>query len=289
MKSLLLVLCSIALCLSCSSTKKTTTKAPTTEKIEVVEQEQPIITGPPEHQEELVMEELPTIPETPAPPVAVALVTELFDHGIFNDLLEKHVSTEGVVNYKGFFKDQIKLNTYLEQLANQRPEEAWTHEDKLAYWMNVYNAFTIKLIMNNYPVKSIKDIKDPWDARFFKLGKKWYNLNEVEHKILRKMGDARIHFGINCASFSCPPLLNKAFTAKNVDAELTLLAKRFINDSQRNTITNDRIALSKIFQWFSKDFKTDGSLIDFLNKYSEITINKNAKKTYLKYNWELNE
>ena len=289
MKSLLLVLCSIALCLSCSSTKKTTAKASTTEKIEVAEQEQPMITGPAEHQEELVMEELPEKPETPAPPVAVELVTELFDHSIFNALLEAHVTPEGIVNYKGFLKDKAKLNTYLEQLANQRPEDSWTHEDKLAYWMNVYNAFTIKLIMNNYPVKSIKDIKDPWDARFFKLGKKWYNLNEVEHKILRKMGDARIHFGINCASFSCPPLLNKAFTAENVDAELALLAKRFINDSQRNTITNDRIAISKIFQWFSKDFKTDGSLIDFLNKYSEITINKNAKKTYLKYNWELNE
>ena len=289
MKSLLLVLFSATICLSCSSTKKTTAKAPAYEKIEVVEQEQPMITGPAEHQEELIMEELPEKPETSAPPVAVELVKELFDHSMFNALLEAHVTTDGKVNYKGFLKDKVKLNSYLEQLADQRPEDSWTHEDKLAYWMNVYNAFTIKLIIINYPIKSIKDIKDPWDARFFKLGKKWYNLNEVEHKILRKMGDARIHFGINCASFSCPPLLNKAFTAENVDAQLTLLAKRFINDSQRNTITNDRIALSKIFQWFSKDFKTDGSLIDFLNKYSEITINKNAKKTYLKYNWELNE
>ncbi|MFD0963599.1 DUF547 domain-containing protein [Pseudofulvibacter geojedonensis] len=220
---------------------------------------------------------------------SIPLKKEVVDHSVFNKLLQENVSENGNVNYKGFINNKSVFNTYLKTLETNLPEDNWTHNDKLAYWMNVYNAFTIKLIIDNYPTNSIKDIKDAWDARFFKLGKKWYNLNEVEHKILRKMGDARIHFGINCASFSCPPILNKAFTAANVDQELDFLAKRFINDTQRNKISSDRIQLSKIFQWFGKDFKTQGSLIDYLNKYSDIKINSNAKKSYLKYNWDLNE
>ncbi len=155
--------------------------------------------------------------------------------------------------------------------------------------MNAYNAFTIKLIVNNYPIKSIKDIPKPWDLRFFQIGKKWYNLNEIEHQILRKMGDPRIHFGINCASFSCPPILNKAFTAANVDKELEKLAIAFVNDTKRNEINANSIKLSKIFQWFGKDFKNNGSLIDFLNQYADIEINADAKKSFLDYNWNLNE
>ena len=155
--------------------------------------------------------------------------------------------------------------------------------------MNVYNAFTIKLITDNYPVNSIKDIKDPWDKRFFKIGSKWRNLNEIEHKILRKMNDPRIHFGINCASFSCPTLHNRAFTATNVNIILDSLASAFINNPNHNTITKSNVKLSKIFKWFSKDFKTNGSIIDYLNKYSSTVIDSNAKITYKEYNWSLNE
>jgi len=102
------------------------------------------------------------------------------------------------------------------------------------------------------------------------------------------MGDARIHFGINCASFSCPPLLNEAFTAQMVDAQLDKLARNFINDPKRNLIAEDRLQLSKIFYWFSKDFKTNGTLIDFLSIYSEKTINPKARTTYMDYDWSLN-
>ena len=155
--------------------------------------------------------------------------------------------------------------------------------------MNAYNAFTVKLIIDNYPIKSIKDIKKPWDIRFFQIGKKWYNLNDIEHQILRKMGDPRIHFGINCASFSCPPLLNKAFTATNVDKELEQLAVAFVNDKERNKISANSIEISKIFQWFGKDFKTKGTLIDFLNQYAATKISPTAKQRFLDYNWNLNE
>ncbi len=217
------------------------------------------------------------------------IVTEIFDHTLWNTLLQKYVSKTGVVNYKGFKKERALLKSYQNALSATVPSAAWSTEDKLAYWMNVYNVFTVQLIIDHYPTASIKDIKDPWGTRFFKLGAKWYNLNDIEHKILRKMGDPRIHFGINCASFSCPPLLNKAFTSANVNKELEKLSVKFINDPLRNTITPNTIQLSKIFSWFAKDFKTKGTLIQFLNQYSTVTINNSAKKTFKSYNWDLNE
>ena len=211
------------------------------------------------------------------------------DHSIWDNLLSKYVSNKGEVNYKGFIKDKKLFKEYLAHLSENEPTDNWTKEERLAYWMNVYNAFTIKLITDNYPVNSIKDIKDPWDKRFFKIGSKWRNLNEIEHKILRKMNDPRIHFGINCASFSCPTLHNRAFTATNVNIILDSLASAFINNPNHNTIAKSNVKLSKIFKWFSKDFKTNGSIIDYLNKYSSTVIDSNAKITYKEYNWSLNE
>lgn len=221
--------------------------------------------------------------------MAVIDSIQKFDHSSFDKLLQLYVTENGVINYKGFIKDKTVFLEYLTALSENPPKKNWTKEDKLAYWMNVYNAFTIKLIIDNYPTKSIKDIKDAWDMRFFKIGEKWYNLNDVEHKVLRKMGDARIHFGINCASFSCPPLLNQAFTTDNVDNKLDFLAHRFINDQSRNTITKDSFEISKIFQWFGKDFKMDGTLIDYLNNYSDIKIKPTAKRSFKTYDWSLNE
>lgn len=233
---------------------------------------------PPEMDEPVIDE--PTIEEH---------IDEAFDHNSFNTLLSNFVSPKGNVNYPEFKKQWSTLRSYIAELGENMPTEAWTKNDKLAYWMNAYNAMTVDLILRNHPLVSIKDIKDPWDQRLWKLGSKWYNLDEIEHQILRKMGDPRIHFGINCASFSCPPLLNEAFTADTVDAQLEKLAFQFINDSKRNTITTTSIEVSKIFNWFSKDFKTDGSLIDFLNKYSETPISPNAKTRYMDYDWTLNK
>lgn len=225
-------------------------------------------------------------------PIAIhenSKIIEQFDHTLFDQLLKENVSKSGDINYNGFIDYKTVFKTYLTALSESLPKKDWTKHDKLAYWMNVYNAFTIKLIIDNYPTKSIKNIKNAWDSRFFKLGNKWYNLSDIEHKILRKMNDPRIHFGINCASYSCPKLHNKAFTANNVNTELDKLTRQFINDKNRNTISKNSIQLSKIFQWYAKDFKTDGSLIDYLNKYSDIVINPNAKKSFKKYDWSLNE
>ncbi|WP_299678238.1 DUF547 domain-containing protein [uncultured Dokdonia sp.] len=222
-------------------------------------------------------------------PVPTIKPLEAFDHTSYGDLVATYVSPQGNVDYDGFKRNWSTLRNYIKALGENMPTDQWSKEDKLAYWMNAYNAMTVDLILRNYPLASIKDIKDPWGQRFWKLGEKYYNLNEIEHKILRKMGDARIHFGINCASFSCPPLLNEAFTAQKVDKQLDTLARRFVNDKKRNTITANSIEISEIFNWFAKDFKTNGSVIDFLNTYSDTPINAKAKKRYKDYNWSLNK
>tara|TARA_R110000868_G_scaffold227679_5_gene480712 strand:+ start:804 stop:1688 length:885 start_codon:yes stop_codon:yes gene_type:complete len=213
-------------------------------------------------------------------------------HQLWNELLEKHVSENGNVNYKSFKTDHKKLLDYIYVLNLAKSNDAFqsfSKEEKLAYWINAYNAFTIDLMLRNYPIKSIKDIKNPWDQRLWKLGEKWYNLNDIEHQILRKMDEPRIHFAIVCASYSCPELQNEAYQASNLDAQLTKATKEFLHDSDRNNISENNLELSKIFQWFAKDFKQNGSLIDFLNQYSDIKISEKAKKSFKDYNWDLNE
>ncbi|MDP5157964.1 MAG: DUF547 domain-containing protein [Flaviramulus sp.] len=214
---------------------------------------------------------------------------EVFNHKEFSTLLKEYISENGDINYKGIKKDYKNLKNYISNLGQNIPDISWYKEDKLAYWINAYNALTIDLIIQNYPIKSIKDIKNPWDQRLWKFGKKWYNLSDIEHQILRKMDEPRIHFAIVCASYSCPKLQNKAFTASNLDAQLTKVTKEFLNDSEKNNISENNLELSKIFQWFAKDFKQNSSLIDFLNQFLDIKISENAKIKYKDYNWALNE
>ena len=215
--------------------------------------------------------------------------TTIISHELFSNLLKEYVSGEGNVNYKGFKENHSKLKDYIEYLSENAPVETWSKQEKLAYWINAYNALTIDLILKHYPIKSIKDIKDPWDQGLWELGGTMYSLNQIEHDILRKMDEPRIHFAVVCASYSCPKLLNEAFTAPKLDQQLTKATKEFLNDSKRNEISRNKLKLSKIFQWFTKDFEQNGSLIDFLNLYSDIEISAKAKKSFKDYNWSLNE
>jgi hypothetical protein len=221
-------------------------------------------------------------------PEPIVAIPEAFNHEAWNIILKTNVSNAGNVNYNAIKDNRKKLTSYITSLGDNMPNETWTKADKLAYWINAYNAMTVDLIVKNYPLKSIKDIKDPWEQRLWKLNDKWYNLDEIEHQILRKMDEPRIHFAIVCASFSCPKLQNEAFIASKIETQLTTATRGFLSDSKRNSITQDNIKLSKIFKWFSKDFEQNGTLIDFLNKYSDVTIIEKAKKSYLDYNWDLN-
>ena len=155
------------------------------------------------------------------------------------------------------------------------------------------------MIVDNYPTKSIRDlgpklkiplIKDVWHYKFFQIGGVETSLDEIEHSIIRKEFDEpRIHFAINCASVSCPPLLNEAFVSEKLESQLQKVAVTFINDASRNKITPDAVQISSIFLWFKGDFTKKGSLIDFLNLYSKVKIKSNAKISHLDYNWNLNE
>ena len=217
-------------------------------------------------------------------------------HATWDELLQAHVTDDGIVDYKGFIQEKAKFEKYLQLLSDNPPQRSWKRTEQLAYWINAYNAFTVKLIVDHYPVKSIKDIKrgvpfvnTVWDIKFIKIGGHKYDLNNIEHGILRKrFKEPRIHFAVNCASASCPPLLNHAFTGDQLYDQLNQQARRFLANPSKNKISSDKTQLSKIFKWFRKDFTKKESLKEFLAKYAPPSFNKNAKISYLKYDWRLN-
>jgi hypothetical protein len=159
----------------------------------------------------------------------------------------------------------------------------------LAYYINLYNAGTVKLIVDHYPVESIKDIPNRWDKEWIKVGSDVLSLNDIEHKILRKMNEARIHFAINCASYSCPKLLNSAFTAENMEGQLHQAALDFINDPKRNQFEGNTAYLSKIFKWYKGDFTENRSLREYINPYVDRSLPEDVKIEYLEYDWSLND
>jgi hypothetical protein len=153
--------------------------------------------------------------------------------------------------------------------------------------------------VDHYPVKSITDlhptlnipmVNTVWHKKFFKIGGVDTSLDEIEHKILRKEFDEpRIHFGINCASYSCPPLRAEAYVPEKIDRQLDEQARIFINNNRWNIIRADKAELSEIFSWFKGDFTKKMSLIDYINQYADIKLKENARISYIKYDWGLNE
>ena len=211
------------------------------------------------------------------------------DHSPFNALLNKYVNSAGNVNYAGLKKDEAKLDAYLKDLSANSPQSDWSRNESMAFWINAYNANTLKLILKNYPVKSITDLHGgkPWDVKWVNIGGKTYSLNNIEHDIIRpRYKDARIHFAVNCAAASCPPLPNKAFTAANLNSLLESRTKSFIRNANYNTIADGEVKVSKIFDWYGEDF---GDLKKYLNKYAATEIATDADIKFKDYNWALNK
>ncbi len=215
--------------------------------------------------------------------------TQNINHNKWTQFLQTYVNENGNVDYKTIQANPNLLNTYIEELISQPPKSSWNKNEKLAYWINAYNALTIDLIIKNYPLKSIKDIDKPWDQRLWRFGNEQLSLNEIEHDILRKLDEPRIHFAIVCASESCPKLQNRAFMAASLEKQLTKVTREFLADTTKNKISENNLKLSKIFKCFAKDFKTSSSIIGFLNQYSDVEISSNAKKSFLIYDWTLNK
>lgn len=229
------------------------------------------------------------------------VTTQSQTHKVFTDVLQKYVKY-GLVDYKALKQDQ-KFETYLNKLSNTDLSQL-SEREELAFWINTYNAFTLKAIIDNYPVKSINDIKygekSVWDEDFIPINKKKYSLNEIEHKILRvRFDEPRIHFAIVCASISCPALRNEAFDANKLEAQLQEESVRFLTDKDRNDfdLSKRTAYLSKIFDWFDEDFgKNDKEILQFVSKFLPDNIKKDMlentdkwKINYKDYNWNLNE
>jgi hypothetical protein len=229
-------------------------------------------------------------------------------HSLFTDILNKHVKN-GLVNYKELKKGK-RLDVYLTQLTNTVPENLGRNE-KLAFWINAYNAFTLQVIIENYPIESINELhtggkiighilgKTVWDKKFITINNKKYSLNDIEHKILRKMDEPRIHFAIVCASISCPSLLNEAFEPVKITTQLQSQAIEFINDNNRNSfdLKNRKAFLSKIFDWFDEDFgNSEKEVLKYVSQFISENISKDIKNNlsewetfYNDYDWNLNK
>ncbi|MBP7273892.1 MAG: DUF547 domain-containing protein [Saprospiraceae bacterium] len=211
------------------------------------------------------------------------------NHNLFGDLLKLYVYENGSVNYKGLQTAKHKLTIYLQELSSHPPQSAWSQNEQLAFWINAYNAFTLKLVLDNYPIKSITQLHNgnPWDVKWIKIGTQTYSLNIIEHDIIRKkFGDPRIHFALDCAAKSCPPLLNTAYTADKLQQQLSQQTAKFINHKKFNTFTTKSAKISKIFQWYANDFN---NLTTFLNQYLKIPLLAETKIQYFEYDWSLNE
>lgn len=211
----------------------------------------------------------------------------------YQSLLNKYVNAEGKVNYKSFKQAHQQLKNVLNSFASIKLNNL-SKKAQLAFWINIYNAATIDQILSNYPVKSIKDIANGkvWDLKLpYQFNQEALSLNDIEHKkLLKTFTDARIHFAINCASVSCPPLNKKAYTEENVEELLQLNTSKFLNNPNYNKI-GVKIFLSSIFKWYNDDFKAyKGSVLAFINPYlySKKITEKDAID-FLDYNWNLNE
>lgn len=209
-------------------------------------------------------------------------------HTIWDELLKKYVSNTGNVNYPGLKRELNVLSSYLDWLASTVPGASDVSDEALAFWINAYNAFTVKLILDNYPVQSIRDLNggNPWDRKWIVLGDQSYSLNNIEHDIIRKRWkEPRIHFAVNCAARSCPPLANKAFTSGNLNSLLDAQTRKFINNEGFNVITAKKMTVSRIFQWYKGDFD---DLVAFIRNYSDVSIDKRPDIEYMEYDWKLN-
>lgn len=209
------------------------------------------------------------------------------DHSKWHSLLNKYVDEDGKVDYDGFINEKDELNNYLEYLSKQLPNNEWSVQEQLAYYINLYNAHTVNLIIQNYPVKSIKEIDGAWTTEFIKIGNKELSLGALEHSILRKMNEPRIHFAINCASGSCPKLLNKAYLPEKLNDQLEEATHGFIN-SVNNNIGKKELHLSRIFKWYKNDF-LDGDLLQYIKPYTTVIIAPDAGIKYKEYDWSLNK
>ena len=217
---------------------------------------------------------------------SAATVSKTIDHSEFDRLLAEHVSTDASglnrVSYQAFDKDdRMRLASYIKTLEGTDPATL-DRGEQFALLVNLYNAKTIQIVLDNYPVKSIKDISlggsllsavtgGPWKKKVTSIKGTPLSLDDIEHEILRPLfSDPRVHYAVNCASVGCPNLNRQAYSGRELDSQLDAAAKAFINSSRGVDVSDGSLKVSSIFVWFQEDFGGDDeSLIAHLRKYTE--------------------
>ncbi len=241
-----------------------------------------------------------------------------FDHGhhAWDELLQRHVKwlngdVASAVNYPALLQDQVALDNYLGSLSAVEENEysQWPEDQQLAFLINAYNAFTVKLILDHWPVESIRDIgglfRNPWKMRFFELLGNQRHLDWIEHEVIREPGrfnEPRIHFAVNCAAIGCPALRPEAYVGDRLDSQLEDQTCRFLSDTSRNRIQGNALKLSSIFKWYREDFQRGWQNIDSLSEFlalhaealgpSSTALDKRSLNQleieFLDYDWQLN-
>jgi len=227
------------------------------------------------------------------------------DHSEWNDLTHRFVtdSKDGInrVAYSQFQKNEKKqLQAYILDLSKTAIRQ-YNREEQMAYWINLYNAITVNLILNNYPIDSIREIKSgffsfgPWNKKLVMIEGDEISLNDIEHRILRPLWqDPRIHYAVNCASIGCPNLQSKAFTAANTEVLLNEAAVKFINHSRAAEVKNGKLRVSSIYNWYKVDFGgNDVGIIDHLRQYAKPLLAEQLTNIVSidnddHYNWSIN-
>ena len=225
-----------------------------------------------------------------------------FDHSKFDQILKHYVDQQGLVDYNRISKSS-RFKEYMESLKSVKVEEL-SRNGQLALWLNAYNAVTIDKVIKWKPKKSVREtlIPEVWTStKFFTtrdhvVAGRRLSQDDIEHEILRKeLKDPRIHFAIVCASSSCPPLARFAFTEENVQANLEEETRKYINSSRGTRIgyAENTFYLSKIFDWFSSDFKSKsdtvlGFIKPYLSKEAMSFLERDPKISYIHYDWALN-
>lgn len=228
--------------------------------------------------------------------------TATIDHAPWQEILDNYLVTrpEGnrfryrAVSHKG----RQTLDKYLAAMSALDPGKYAKAEQK-AYWINFYNALTVDLILEHYPVKSITKIGPwyrfgPWDSEITQVAGQPLTLNDIEHRILRPLWeDNRIHYGVNCASLGCPDLSARVFTAANTEQMLDELAERFIQQEKGVSWVDGRLTLSRIYEWYEKDFVDQEGVLLHLRRFAHRSTVKRLKHytgtLQYQYDWNLNE
>lgn len=230
--------------------------------------------------------------------------TSSVNHAPFNQLLQKYVNTEGEVNYgawKQSAQDRAALQKYLVSLSQVNPRASAAREANLAYWINAYNAVTLEGILEVYPTTSIQNHTKKIGYNLWKdlkliVGDTQINLEDIEHKVLRKMNEPRIHFAIVCASIGCPRLLNEAYNSTDLEKQLAVNTRDFFSRSRnlRYDSRRNKIELSAIMKWFGSDFGANtsaqlASISSHLPDQIQQVVRRGGYSVgYLDYDWNLN-